>query len=242
MNPVNPIPMSISVQQAVLVLACLLTTMALLRQYAHSRVVSTVIRLWVFGTAIASWRGLLSQFETVPPPLVVFIVIQLAALIWFLFFSPTGKQLIRIPQWILLVFQSFRIPVEIILAELAGAGLLAPELTYHGYNFDIASGFLGLALGLIVRSQGEARWRKAILAYNFLGLALLFNIVIRAAGSFPTPFRFIHYPIDTSVMAFFPMQWLPLFLVPLALSLHLVSIRRALAREAAVTPVSSWPA
>lgn len=230
MNTFNPIPTAISIQQALLVLLMLVGSMWVLRLYAYHRVVTTIVRLWVFLTAFVAWKGTFSDFSSTPPPFFVFLVFEMSLLLYYIFVSVPGRNLMRIPQWILLTGQSFRIWVELILAQLATAGVFAHELTFRGYNHDIWSGVLGLILGLLVRRGGEEKYRKAMIAYNFVGLALLFNIVFRAIGSAPTRFQFLHYSVDNWVVATFPMQWLPFFLVPLALAMHLISLKKLFTR------------
>jgi hypothetical protein len=234
MNTLNPIPMAISVEQAVLVLLTLVGSMWVLRLYAYNRFITTIVRVWVFFTAFASWKGVFNDLSSTPPPFFLFLAGQMLFLLFFIFVSAPGRALTRIPQWILIGGQAFRIGVELILAQLAAEGLLAHELTFRGVNQDIWSGILGLGLALLIRKVGVEKCRTAMIAYNFVGLALLFNIVVRAIGSAPTPFQFLHYPVDTWVVTVFPMQWLPFFLVPLALAMHLISLKKLFSRAASL--------
>jgi hypothetical protein len=68
--------------------------------------------------------------------------------------------------------------------------------------------------------------KKWIVAWNLLGIILLFNIVGIALLSAPTPFRyFMNEPANT-IAATFPFILLPGFLVPLAYGLHFLSLRQ----------------
>ena len=65
-----------------------------------------------------------------------------------------------------------------------------------------------------------------MIAYNFIGLVLLFNIVTVAILSIPGPFRyFMNEPANT-IVTYFPIVFLPAFLVPLAYTLHFFPLRQ----------------
>jgi len=61
--------------------------------------------------------------------------------------------------------------------------------------------------------------------WNVAGIAILANIVIHALLSAPTPFQALRIDPPTTIIATLPYIWLPGFLVPLALSLHVASLR-----------------
>jgi uncharacterized membrane protein len=106
---------------------------------------------------------------------------------------------------------------------------MIPELmTFEGRNFDILTGILALPVGyLLVKRKTYAP--KLAVAFNVLGLLLLTNILVIAVLSMPTPIRyFMNEPANTIVTKF-PIVWLPGLLVPLAYTLHILSIRQALA-------------
>lgn len=71
-----------------------------------------------------------------------------------------------------------------------------------------------------------ALWALALaVVWNVAGIAILANIVAHALVSAPTPFQALRLEPPTTVIATVPYIWLPGFLVPLALSLHLASLR-----------------
>jgi len=73
--------------------------------------------------------------------------------------------------------------------------------------------------------------RKVMIAYNFIGLALLLNIVTIAVLSVPSPFRvFMNEPANT-IVTYFPIVLLPAFLVPLAYTLHFLSLKKLLSKQ-----------
>ena len=64
------------------------------------------------------------------------------------------------------------------------------------------------------------------LLYNIAGLVLLVNIVAVSALSLPTPLRAFHNEPDSSLITTFPFIYLPGLLVPLAYTLHILSLRQ----------------
>jgi hypothetical protein len=97
-------------------------------------------------------------------------------------------------------------------------------MTFEGRNFDVLSGLTApLIAFLAFRNQLP---KSVLIAWNLICLGLLINIVTVAVLSMPTPFRyFMNEPANT-IVAQFPISWLPTFLVPLAYMLSFISIRQ----------------
>lgn len=100
-------------------------------------------------------------------------------------------------------------------------------MTFDGYNYDIASGLLALPVGWMLANRARYA-RAAAIAYNIIGLLLLFNIITIAVLSMPTPFRqFMNEPANR-IIAEFPFVYLPGVLVVLAFAFHMLSLRQLL--------------
>ena len=98
------------------------------------------------------------------------------------------------------------------------------QVTYEGWNFDIATGLLAALLAVALwRGRPSARW---VSAWNGLALVLLAIVVVTAALSMPTPFQQFTAAPTTAAVATFPMIWLPTVLVQAALLGHLLVLRR----------------
>jgi hypothetical protein len=67
--------------------------------------------------------------------------------------------------------------------------------------------------------------------WNITGLILLANIVTIAILSFPTPFRAYTDPPGSDIIASFPFIWLPGILVPVAYSMHFLSLVQLIRRQ-----------
>lgn len=141
-----------------------------------------------------------------------------------------------IPLGWLMGLQAFRVIVELFLHQLWKDGLAPRMLTYEGANFDIA---IGLSAPFIawLYTRGLMR-EQAALAWNILGLAMLANIAVRALLTAPGPFQFITSDVPNLAVGTFPFTYIPGFMAPLALVLHVLSIRalRARLRSARLAP------
>ena len=97
----------------------------------------------------------------------------------FLARSPAAKQAaLRVPLWILLGAQTFRIGVELFLHRLWLDGMAPRMLTYAGANFDM---IVGLSAPIVAWVYWRGRiGERAALAWNIAGLAMLANVALRA--------------------------------------------------------------
>ena len=121
--------------------------------------------------------------------------------------------------------QAFRIAVEIVLWRLAVAGVAPEIMTFTGRNVDILIGLSApvVAYACFVRRAWPvrvARW------WNWAGVVILLNVVVHAQLSAPTRFRLFETDPPTTFIGDLPFIWLPAFLVPLAWTLHALSLRQ----------------
>lgn len=177
---------------------------------------------WLALTGGTAARGLL-HFSS-PPTMVALLVATMAIAIG-LAASPAGARLARgIPLPLLVGFQAFRIPVELLLHRAYVEGLAPVQLTYAGRNFDIVSGATAALLAIWLARGRPPRWTVA--TWNVLGLALLANVVTVAILSAPLPFRvFLNEPANVWVLRA-PWVWLPTVMVLAAVLGHALVFRR----------------
>lgn len=180
------------------------------------------ILIWLGVPAILAFQGVFLDFASTPPALMK--VIGVMVLVIFVFtLSPWGKRAAeKLPETLLVGTQVFRVPLEIVLFSLAGKQLLPEAMTFSGYNFDIITGALALPLWWKLRQLSAPRW--ALWAWNTIGLVLLLTVISIAVMSFPQPFGF--FTPHNVIVSFYPWIWLPTFLVPLALTSHLLLFRK----------------
>lgn len=171
-----------------------------------------------------------TDFAGIPPRIMMAIGVAMIGTLIIAFNPKTKRWLQEIPQSWLIGLQSFRIVVEIQLHFLAMTPLFPKMMTWEGANFDIVTGVLALPIALWVsrleKSGARETAARAIVFFNVVGLVLLFNVAGRGLLSFPTEFQAIHVDPPPVAVGTFPFIWLPSFVVPFALLLHLLSLRK----------------
>jgi hypothetical protein len=190
---------------------------------------------WLLLLGILSMRGFFSNFSQLPPPLIFALLVPLPLVLLFTR-SRAGKQLLHHikPQW-LIYLQSFRILVEIALWLLVRNGSLPVQMSFEGRNFDVLAGLLAFPVGYYCFVKKS--WSPVIaVLYNIVGLVLLLNIVTISILSMPTPLRVFHNQPDSSLLTTFPFIYLPGLLVPLAYTLHILSLRQVGLYRSAAQP------
>jgi hypothetical protein len=178
---------------------------------------------------IAGWLGITFTlakngrlvFDSIPPTMLVMMVLTFILTIRVAR-SPVGKRIATgIPLAVLVAVQGFRLPLELMMHQAYEDGLMPVQMSYSGYNFDIVTGTLALAVAAVLLTR-PVLGVKLARAWNWLGLALLANVVIIAILSAPLPFRkFMNEPANVWILDS-PFVWLPTMMVPMALLGHLV--------------------
>jgi hypothetical protein len=176
---------------------------------------------WLFIFSFLAAGGYLAA---APMPLVpaVFILSNILAII--LGMSGTGKLLAReIPIPALVVFQGFRLPLELLLHQWALSGTIPSTMTWTGANFDLVSGALAL-----ISAPFTGKYRSVAWFTNVVGFLLLMNVVRVAVLSSPLPFA---WPIDPPLQLVFHFPYC--LIVPVCIGGALVGhviLTRALLR------------
>ena len=190
---------------------------------------------WLLLLGILSMYGFFANFSQLPPRLSLALLGPLPFVLLFIR-SRAGKTFLQTiqPQW-LIYLQSFRILVELAIWLLVRNGLLPVQMSFEGRNFDILTGLLAFPVGYFCFVKKS--WPPvAALVYNIAGLVLLLNVVTISTLSMPTPLRVFHNQPDTSVLTTFPFIYVPGLLVPLAYTLHILSLRQSGMRRHAAHP------
>lgn len=174
------------------------------------------------GTAYLGSSGAL--LSLVGGPAVVAYPLLCNALGLGLALSPLGRRFAeRVPVAALVGFQSFRLPLELVLHSWYEQGVMPVQMTYAGDNLDIVTGCLALVTGLLLW-RGRAG-RGSVLAFNVVGLGLLLNVMSVAIRSLPGPLR--AYAADPPLLL--PLQapytWIVSICVAGALFGHVVALR-----------------
>jgi hypothetical protein len=188
-----------------------------------------IIMVWMAFTLILGLSGFLADFSSMPPKLLLVVAPPLV-IILLLFLAKGFHRLCgTLDNFWFVYLQSFRILMEFILFLLYKYHVIPIQMTFEGRNFDILTGITAPFIAYYCFSKKS--WSpKVAVAWNIAGILLLINIVLIAILSTPYPFRlFMNEPANT-VVFYFPFVWLPSMVVPFALLLHLISLRRLLAK------------
>jgi hypothetical protein len=185
---------------------------------------------WMAVVSALSLSGFLQNFDAFPPRMIIVLMVPLITIIWVSSTKKLTHILQHVPPQNIVRLQVFRVFVEILLWLLFIIDLLPKQMTFEGRNFDVLAGLTAPLVAYFCFTS--KRWPRSIaIAWNFLSLGLLINIVTIALLSVPTPFRyFMNEPANT-IVAHFPIVWLPAFLVPLAYSLHIFSLKQLLGKK-----------
>lgn len=183
------------------------------------------VAAWALILAGLAMAGFFANFAAMPPRIPLSIVFPLAVMV-VLVLSRGGATLLQVmpPHWPVYA-QTIRIGVELVILLAVLNRMMPIQLSLEGRNFDIVTGLLAIPVGYYVFAI--RRWpRWVAVGYHLLGMGLLVNVLVLSFLSMPTPMRlFFNEPANTLITQF-PWVYLPGMLVPLAFSLHIVSLRQ----------------
>ena len=191
---------------------------------SKKRILLSSLLLWhLYILAIGS-----TQFLTdlsFPPRIALFLIIPTFLFIGFFIRKNWKKNWIQsIPSIWLVLYQSFRIAIESIFIFTVAAGLLHKNVTIKGYNYDMLYAISAIFIAIIVHYSTTLP-KKLLLAWNFLGLAVIAVIIFLFLSS-------IYFPelYGPNTAAFptefgkYPYVLVPGFLMPSAVFIHALSI------------------
>ena len=181
---------------------------------------------WLLYVGCIGYFGVIRNY-TLRPPGAVFlfgpVVAFLAFFIWRMRSESATRLALRFPLFLLLGMQVFRVVVELFLHELWHAGMIPRMLTYAGANVDI---YVGASAPIIAWLTTRLRsGTRLAMIWNVLGLLALANAVCRAVLTAPGPFHVIPSEVPDLMIGTFPYMFIPGFMVPLAVVLHVLALR-----------------
>jgi hypothetical protein len=202
---------------------------------AHPRALAASVAVgliaWLGATAALAQSGVLSDWTARPPR---WPLLPLTALGTFLLLSRTftfQRLLAELPPWQPVALQTFRIGVELAFWRFNVEGIAPVQVTFEGRNFD---GLVGLTAPIVAAGIAFGWFGpRMTIAWNLFGLTMLVNAIGTVATSTPGPLH-LNWPGEPfTVIATWPIIWIPAFLAPVGIFLHIVSIRQSIARLAA---------
>jgi hypothetical protein len=125
---------------------------------------------------------------------------------------------------VLIGFQGFRFPLELILHHWASTETIPETMTWTGQNWDIIAGLLSLlAIPFLNRNKNIA-W-----VVQMVGFVLLMNVLRVVIMSSPLQFA---WPLERPILliAYMPYALIGPLFVGVALSLHVITFRKLMGK------------
>ena len=189
------------------------------------------------GIACLALSGALARFDLRPPPLMLWMVATMGTAL-AVGLSRAGHRLAQGLSFAALVgFQTFRLPLELVMHQAAAEGIMPTVMSYGGYNYDIMTGVLALPVGLALAS-GRAT-RNLVVLFNAVGLLLLSIIVVVAVLATPLVRAFGDSQLNVWITQF-PYAWMSV-MVSSALLGHVLLFRKLRMTSPARRPLDAAP-
>ena len=182
----SPTSLCVFVAICIAILACFTGAAG----YAESSRQNAIRLMWRLSAGLAVYcssigalvySGLLERaFVPLGPMFLVGTVVTAVAMA----FTPMGRRIAhQVPIAWLVLFQAFRLPLELVLHDWYLSGTIPKTMTWTGSNWDIASGVLACLFYAFVDKRHWLAW-----LFNTIGIVLLLNVGRVALLSSPVPF------------------------------------------------------
>lgn len=181
---------------------------------------------WLAYVTFISLSGIL-QTARLPPRIPLLLILPLFSVMIFFFRTQTFRQLLdAIPQHLLIYPQIFRIAVELLLLAMCREGIVPVAGTFEGYNYEIVIAITALAIGYVAQRKKRSL-QVVLIAWNLGGLFTLATVVFIMVSHAYFP-EIYSNPEQLSIQKFgaFPYTLLAGFLMPLAVFLHICSLKK----------------
>jgi hypothetical protein len=199
--------------------------------------VALVLTAWLAVTGLLAWlgayRGAPDRIPTIQ--FGIFLPILIGVLVFWR--SPAVARVIdAVPQQWLVGLQLFRVLGGVFVALFAVGVLPGP--------FALPAGLGDLAVGLLAPMVATAYARKpkekagSVLAWNLFGIADLVVAVALGVATAPSPLQLAALDSPNVLISAFPLVLIPVFLVPLAILLHLASLAKLRRMQSSSRPLT----
>ncbi|MEO0527957.1 MAG: hypothetical protein AAFZ89_12065 [Bacteroidota bacterium] len=194
--------------------------------YKRRDLTTVLVGLFSWQTLIflVTRSGILATYDF-PPRFAMFFIVPSFIFIGFFLFQNRNKSWIHsIPEHWVVNFQTFRICIETLFVLSVAEGVLHPLVTIEGYNVDMLFAATAPLIGFLVYTK-KILSRKAVLYWNYLGLAIIAGIIFLFMTSIYKPELWGESePMLPMAMLTYPYVLIAGFLMPTAVFLHVLSI------------------
>jgi len=190
------------------------------RQAYVAIVSGIVLVVWAVAAATLAYRGYLRPPDAQSaPPMGIVLAVVLFGMILVLLFSPSLRSLLT-NQKNLIWLNVWRL--EGILFLILMANGQAPAL--WALPAGIGDIIIGVTAPWVARAVNTVSGRQRAIVFNFLGLLDLIVAVTLGITTNPGRLHIFQTTPAPELLTDFPMAIVPAFLVPLAFTLHIVSL------------------
>lgn len=190
-----------------------------------------VLAVWAVLVTVLAYRGSFRQAATGFPPIGIALAATLVSLAVCLAVSPRLRGLLS-NQANLILLNLWRLVGAVFLILMAQGHMPALWALPAGIG-DI---LVGAFAPWIARHLDTPHGRRRAVIFNLLGMADLIVAVGLGIMTSPGPVHVFHTTPTSELATRFPLALVPAFLVPLAFTLHVISLWQLLRRTWARTP------
>lgn len=164
------------------------------------------------------------QNYDLPPRFVIFHILPAFTFTGIFAYSNRNSEWLgKIPKSWLIFYQTFRIAIETLFVFTVAAGILHPNVTIEGYNYDMVFAFTAPLVGFLFIKKILSE--KILIIWNYLGLAVIASIIFIFLTTIFVPEI---YGNETNLMPMefteYPFSLIAGFLMPSAAFIHVLSI------------------
>ena len=189
---------------------------------AAALTIASLVAWLAYATSLGA-TGAVGRYDHLPPGLLVLVAPVVLTLLALTLTAPGARLASAIPLEVLLGFQFFRVGVELSLHHLWSQRLAPRLMTLGGGNVEIIIALTAPIAAWLV-SRGLTSRRLAWI-WNVAGILSLGNVVVRAVLTAPGPLHLIHAEVPDIAIITYPFTFVPGFMAPLALALHVLAFR-----------------
>lgn len=215
MIPNLPIYISIS-----FLLATLYSVFAFVKSNQLRKTTVPILVIWCLLISVLAYLGFYHYKEGYTFSTFIFVLLPAAIFIIYLVKNKSFYEH-RDLRWSTAV-HIVRLPIELLLLQLAIREWLPTEMTFKGWNFDIIPGITSIFL-LLWMKYGVVN-KKLLLGWNILGLIFILFILTNGILSQELTFKNFGYAVPNRAVAYFPMILLAGVIVPIVIYTHISDI------------------
>lgn len=177
---------------------------------------------WQIYIYLMASTGIFQDFSF-PPKFVLFMIIPCFTFTGiFLYKKRKEDWILKIPPHWLAFYQSFRIVIESLFIVSVAEGILHPNVTFEGYNYDLIFGLSAPIIGWLVYKKKSFSLLKI---WNYLGLTVIASIIFLFISTIYFPELYTDKPIDfPTEFGTYPYVLIAGFLMPSAVFIHILSL------------------